>query len=221
MRCTTSPSSVCTKREISRLRAGRVADDPRDEIVLGRDIADGHALALRLLRERLEMRLDGGDLGQRRDDRPLDFLRDLVRLVEREPAGKLEVQRDLGARIGRDDADVVHLAHATHAERSCVRALAHLRAIAERLDVHDDVRLGQRRLHCPLDRVRSCVPLSDSGIDGDADHDVGEVAAGGLAHAQAPELDRRADVLDREACRLLRIGGHAVHQARRRCAASA
>ena len=106
----------------------------------------------------------------------------------------------------------MHLTHATHAERGCVRALPHLRAIAERLDVHHDVRLGQRRLHRAFDGVGSCVPLADSGIDGDADHDVGEVAAGGLPHAQAPELDRRADVLDREACRLLRIGGHAVHQ---------
>ena len=99
------------------------------------------------------------------------------------------------------DAHVVHLAHARHAERGRVRALAHGAVVLARLDVHDDVGLGQRRLHGPLDRVGRRMPLADGGVEVDADHDVGEVASRGLAHAQPPQLDRRLDAGDGAAAR--------------------
>jgi len=49
--------------QVIGLRTGRVADDARDEIVFDRDIIRGQALALCFFRQRLEMRLDGSDLG--------------------------------------------------------------------------------------------------------------------------------------------------------------
>ena len=79
----------------------------------------------RFLGERLEVRLHGGDLGHRLEDRALDLLGDLVRLLEREVARQLEVERELGAGADGEHAHVVHLAHARNAERSRVRALAH------------------------------------------------------------------------------------------------
>ena len=45
-----------------------------------------------------------------------------------------------------------------------------------------------------------------------ADHDVGEVPAGGLAHPQPAQLDRRLDPRDRLARRLLGVGRRPVHQ---------
>ena len=91
-----------------------------------------------------------------------------------------------------EDADVVYLAHARHRERRRVRALAHVACLLERLDVDDDVCLGQRVLHGLLDGVRRRVALADDGVRLDADDDVGEVAPRRLPHAQAAELDRTA-----------------------------
>ena len=78
------------------------------------------------------------------------------------------------------------------AERGGVRALAHVGLALERLDVDDDVRLGQRVLHRLLDRVGRRVALADGGVRRDADDDVGEVAARRLAHPQPAQVDRRA-----------------------------
>ena len=101
----------------------------------------------------------------------------------------------------RDGGDVVHLAHARHAERRRVRALAHGAGRLAGLDVDDDVRLRQRGLHRALDRVGGGVPLAHRRVGGDADHDVREVAARGLAHPQPAQLDRRIDRRDRLAAR--------------------
>ena len=99
----------------------------------------------------------------------------------------------------------MHLAHARHAERGRERALAHGRRALERLDVDDDVGLGQRMLHRVLDRVRRRVALADGGVRLDADDDVGEVAARRLTHAQPAQLD----------------GGRDRSRSRRRAASSA
>ena len=177
----------------------------------GRGVA-GDLVARGFLAERLEMRLHRRHLRHRQLDRPLDLLGDRVRLLEREVAGKLEVERELGAAVDRDDRDVVHLAHARHVERRSVRALAHGGVCLRRLDVDDDVRLRQRRLHRALDRVGRRVALADGRVVRDADHDVREHAPGRLTHAQAPQLHRGAEPDDRLACRLLRVRGSAVHQ---------
>ncbi len=55
-----------------------------------------------------------------------------------------------------------------------------------RLDVDDDVRLGQRVLHGAFDVVGGGVTLPHRRVRGDSDHDVREVATRRLAHPQAP-----------------------------------
>ena len=143
-------------------------------------------MARRLLAERLEMRPHRRHLGDGTLDRALHLLGDRMRFLERKVAGELEVERELGPAVDRDDRDVVHLAHARDVERRGVGALAHVGVGgAARLDVDDDVGLGQRRLHRALDRVRCRVALSDRRPVVDADHDVREHAPRGLAHAQA------------------------------------
>ena len=136
-----------------------------------------------------------------------------MRLLERESAGKLEVERELGAAVDRDDRDVVHLAHARDVERRGVRALAHVGVGGlDRLDVDDDVRLRQRRLHRALDRVGRRVALPDGRVVVDADHDVREHAPRRLPHPQPPQLHRRLDADDRLPRRLLRVRRGAIHQ---------
>src|SRR5207247_6508331 len=78
--------------QLARRRAGRILDDPLDVARVDGDLATG-----RRLRQRLEMGLHRIDLRDGRGDRALHLLRDLVRLLEREIAGKLEVERELGA----------------------------------------------------------------------------------------------------------------------------
>jgi hypothetical protein len=77
---------------------------------------------------------------------------------------------------------VVDLAHAGHGQRRGVGPLAHAR-IVERLDVHDHVASRQRALDRLLDGVGRGVSLADRVRGRDADHDVGELTAGCLAHA--------------------------------------
>ena len=85
--------------QLRRVGADRVADDPRDELVLGGDVVRATArVPAASSASGSRCVCDGGDLGHRGDDRALDLLRDLVRLVEREVARELEVQRELGAR---------------------------------------------------------------------------------------------------------------------------
>ena len=69
------------------------------------------------------MRLHRRHLRHVVQDRPLDLLRDRVRLLEREVARQLQMERELGARVERHRADVVHLAHA-RARRARRRARA-------------------------------------------------------------------------------------------------
>ena len=172
----------------------------------------GYLVARGFLAERLEMRPHRRHLRNRQLDRSLDLLGDRVRLLEREVAGELEVEGELGAAVDRDDRDVVHLAHARDAERRSVRPLADGGICLRRLDVDDDVRLGQCRLHRALDRVGRRMALGDGRVVRDSDHDVREHAPCRLAHAQAPQLHRGAEPDDRLACRLLRVRGSAVHQ---------
>src|SRR3954447_10883236 len=122
------------------------ADDAAHRRGVARDLGAG-----RFLRERLEVRPHRGHLRNRELDRPLDLLGDRMRLLQRELAGKLEVKRELGAAVDGDDRDVVHLADARHVERRGMRALPHVCVVRlDRLDVDDDVRFRQRRLHRAL-----------------------------------------------------------------------
>ena len=154
----------------------------------------------------------GGHLRDGLCDCPFDLGRDVVRVLERQVLRQLEVQRDLEPVVDRDHADVVELAHAWHGERRGVDPLAEGRVLHVRLDVDDDVALGQGALHRGFDRVRSRVTLPHAGVRGDADDDVGEVAARGLPHAEPPKLDTRLQMLDRLACRALGVDRDAVHE---------
>ena len=81
-----------------------------------------------------------------------------------------------------------------------------------RLDVDDDVCVGEPRAQRFLDAVGGRVSLADGRTGRDADHDVGEVGATGLAHAQPSKLDRGIELGDGPPCALLRVGRSPVHE---------
>ena len=166
------------------------------------------------------MREHRHDLGQLVGDRPLDLRGDVVRLLEREVARKLQVKRDLVRVAEVDDADVVHLSHARHGERRHGRPLAERLLPGLGLDVDDHVALGQRPLNRVLDRVGGRVALADRGSGGHADHDVHEVTSAGLAHPQPLQVHRRLELRRSRRGRRLRRPPARGPSARRRCAAS-
>ena len=165
--------------QLARFLAGDLADDPLDIGAVDCDLPAGRRLC-----ERLEMGLHRVHLGDRGADRALHPLRDRVRLLERQVAGQLEVERDLGPSVHLDEREVVDLAHARHGERCGVRALAHV-LVVERLDVDDDVAARQRALDRGLDGVGGGVTLPDCGAGRDADDDVGELPSRRLPHPQS------------------------------------
>ena len=86
------------------------------------------------------------------------------------------------------------------------------RILDRRLDVDDDVRLGQRALDRRLDGIGRGMPLPDRRRRRDRDDDVGEVPAGRRAHPQPPQPDRRLDPGDRLSGGLLGVRRRPVHQ---------
>ena len=97
-----------------RLLARRLAHDAGDDVVVVGDLLLAGTGARSFFGQRLEMRLHGVDLRHRLADRTLDLLRDLVRVVERQIARQLDVERQLGAAADCEDAHVVHLTDAPH-----------------------------------------------------------------------------------------------------------
>ena len=187
-----SPSSVWRKRTARGGAPGRLADESLD---LGRIVV--RLAAGCRLGERLEMALDVDDLGHPVDDRPLDLLGDRVRLVERQLARQLEVERDVEAVGQLDHRQVVDLADARDRHRRLAHPLAQCRLDTGGLDVDDDVAAGERSVHGLLDAVGDGMALTHGGARGDADHDVGERAAGRLAQPEPAHLDRRIERRDR------------------------
>ena len=104
-----------------------------------------------------------------------------MRLVERELAGQLEVERHVDTVGQLDHGQVVDLADARDRHGRLPHALPQRRLHARRLDVHDDVAARERSVDSRLDAVRHGVALADGGPRRDTDHDVGERASGGLA----------------------------------------
>ena len=117
--------------------------------------------ALRL-GQRLEMRLHAGDLGHGGTDRRLELLGDRVRLVERQLARQLDVQRELGVAVDVDERDVVHLADVRDRERRCVRTLAHVASSIGSTCTTTSA-FGSAPLDRGLDRVGGGVALADRG----------------------------------------------------------
>ena len=81
-----------------------------------------------------------------------------------------------------------------------------------RLDVDDDVGVWERSGDRGFDGVCRGVALSDGRAGRHADHHVCELTASRLAHADAPQLDRRRDQADGGQRRRLRIRRRPVHQ---------
>src|SRR5689334_3863324 len=73
--------------QLARLMAHLLANDPAN--VAGLDAAVLDCAHVLVLRQRLEVRLHGGDRGEGGANGELDLLGDLVRLLERQVAGKL------------------------------------------------------------------------------------------------------------------------------------
>ena len=100
-----------------------------------------------------------------------------------------------------------------HVERGHLRTLADLGLARRlRLDVDDDVRLGERPPDRILDGVCGGVPLRDSRAGRDADDDVDEVPPGRLAEPQAVKPNPRHVHANRPARRLRRVGRSAIHE---------
>ena len=104
------------------------------------------------------------------------------------------------------------LAHLGHGRRRGGRALAQAALGRDRLDVDDDVGVAERLADEVLDRVGGRVRLADALVGRDADDEVGEVAARGVADADAAQLERLAQAGERGADRALGVGRRAVHQ---------
>ena len=105
------------------------------------------------------------------------------------------------------------LAHLRHVERGYLRTLADLGLARRfRLDVDDDVRLGERPSNRILDGVCGGVPLRDSRVGRDADDDVDEVPPGRLAEPQAVKPNPRHVHANRPARRLGCVRRSAIHE---------
>ena len=122
------------------------------------------------------------------------------------------MQRHVDVVALAEDRDVVGLHHQRLGERDREDSVAQVQSAAPWLDVHDDVRAGQRLLDGILDRARRLMALDDRLPRRHSDYDVGEVAPRRLAQAQAAQLDVAAELRDRPLGRLARLGRRAVHQ---------
>ena len=146
------------------------------------------------------------------EDRGLDLLRDVVRLVEREVARQLEVERDLDAPVDVENHEVVDLAHVRDRERRREHTLADRHRRPARLDVDDDVDPRQGVVQGALDAVGRGVALADGGAGGDADDDVREVLAARSAEAEPTQLHGWIEPRDRMACDPASLLGRPVHE---------
>ena len=162
-------------------------------------------------RERLEVGLHRRDLRDGADDRALDLLGDVMRLVEREVARELQVERDLGVAPERDDAQIVDLTHAA-ARSSRLRARGPERRLVARGSTWTTTSLPGSassssprpgpRPHAPGRRRRPAAPRSRRR----------RTSPRGLPETKPRQLDRRLDPRDRRARRLLGLRRRAVHE---------
>ena len=152
-------------------------------------------------------------LGHSRDDRALDLLCDIVRVIQRQLAGELQVEGDLEPARRLDGHEVVDLAHRHDTHRRGANALGHASVfLARRLDVNHDIAAGKHALHRVLDVIGSRVPLTDDRAGRDTDHDIRERVARSLAQPQPAQGDRRLQRLDRRARRVDGVRRGAIHQ---------
>ena len=91
------------------------------------------------------------------------------------------MESDLEVSAHTEHAQVVHLAHARDGQRRGVDTLAE-RGFVFRLDVDDDVAVGQRGVQRRFDGVGGRVALADGCARRNADDDVGEMSPRRLTH---------------------------------------
>ena len=125
---------------------------------------------------------------------------------------QLDVQRQLVAVVDRQPTHVVDLAYLGHGQGCRRGALAQVALGLRRLDVDDHVGVLERLLDALLDRVGDRVRLRHTAVSGDGDHEVDEVAPGGVAHPQPPHLDWDRERRQRGPDALLGLVRRAVHQ---------
>jgi hypothetical protein len=129
-----------------------------------------------------------------------------VRLLQREVARKLQVERDLGAR-----PDVSTLTLWTSRTRGTAtaaawRPIAHLLVLAGSTWTTTSLS-GRRLVHRLLDRVRGRVALADRSARRHADHHVREVAPRGLPQPEPAKVDVRRERRDRRRAAPRRLVG--------------
>ena len=135
-----------------------------------------------------------------------------MRLLERQVAGQLQVQRDLRAAVDVEHVTLwISRTRGTPSAAACARSRSASSSSAG--STWTTTSLPGSAVERGLDRVRGGVSLADRRARRDADHDVREVAAGRLAHAQpARALTGGLDAGDRLPRGFLRVGRRAVHQ---------
>ncbi len=125
------------------------------------------------------------------------------------------MHRDAAAAAVAVDRDVVGFAHRRLGEGDREGAGAQVEALAQRLDVDDDVGVRERPADRGLDPVGDPVAGDQRLVGGGADRRVGEVVAAGLAQAQLAQLDVVAEVPDRRFGLRLRLQRRRVHEDQR------
>ena len=119
-------------------------------------------------------------------DRPLDPLGQLVRVVERQLTGELEVERDLQLRA--DVSTFTLCTSRTPATASAAACARSRTSAASPGSTWTTTSLTGAR-DGVLDRIRRGMPLPDRGARGHADDDVRELPVAGLPHPKPAQLD--------------------------------
>jgi class 3 adenylate cyclase/tetratricopeptide (TPR) repeat protein len=151
-------------------------------------------------------------LGNRPENRALDLLGDPVRVLEAQPARQLEMERDLDAAAHVQHGEVMDLAHVRHPERGSEHALPKALLGPSRLDVDNDVGVGERSAKRILDAIRRCVALAHRSPRSDPDDDIGEVGSTGATDAKPPEFDRWLQSCDCAPRCPLRVRRRLIHE---------
>ena len=146
--------------------------------------------------ERLQMRvhvLDGGLIAHRR----LHPLGDLVRLLDRDVGGHLQMQRDTHPAVMLVDGDVVRLPDQWFREGGSQHAVPEVQAAATRLEMDHHVGLRQRVADGSLNGVGRTVTLNHCLPRRHTNNGVGKVTTTRLTYSQPTQLDRLTQSADR------------------------
>ena len=116
-------------------------------------------------------------------DRRSTLVRDLVRVLDVSSPGSFRWS-ETTLRSSTSSTMMLWISRTRGTRARGARPLVQRDLVGGRLDVDDDVALGQRALNRRLDGVRRRVALPDGGLRRDADHDVREVPSRRLPHPE-------------------------------------